>query len=158
MGLFVPMTTIPVIIVRKIEDTSRASTTTTTADPELLSAVEADSTYEFVFRLLVQGDTGASEWKGGPYGPAGYSAVWSFLARTTAGAGQPNSVYTRVLAAGDTANTFCDHTNDCWAELKGTLVTDSTPGDFGVTWAQNASTTNATKTLIGSMLRLEKVA
>lgn len=158
MGLFVPTTTIPVVIVRKTSDTSRASTTTLAADPALLSAVEANSTYEYLFRILIQGTTGASEWKGGPYGPSGWTSTWTFLARTTAGGGQPNQMFTRVHAEGDTANTYCDNTNDTWAEIKGTLVTSSTAGTFGVEWAQNASLSNATNVLAQSLLRLEKVA
>jgi len=126
---------------RKTANTSRASTVTTTVDPHLVVAVEANATYN-VLANLVWRPSGSGGFRFKFTGPSGAEMVYM------------DNDSGSVLAI-NTELTFNVTTG---ASIGGTLVTAGTAGNLSLFWAQNVS--NATNTTLNehSALWLRRVA
>lgn len=126
---------------RKTASTSRASTTTTTVDPHLVVAVEANATYN-VLANLVWRPSGSGGFRFKFTGPSGAEMVYM------------DNDSGSVLAI-NTELTFNVTTG---ASIGGTLVTAGTAGNLSLFWAQNVS--NATNTTLNehSALWVRRVA
>jgi hypothetical protein len=143
----------------KTANTSRASTTTATADPHLTFTVAANTTYTLSGFLVYDGlDT--ADLKFGFTAPAGATGSWwpgaadssmnalAFAARWGALTDVTSSVMT-VGAQG--AGTILA------AAPKGLVITSGTPGTFSLVWAQGSSSATATILRAHSWLRLDRM-
>lgn len=138
----------------KPSDTIRTSTITHTIDPHLQLPVAANAVYAYESSISWAAD-------GGPDISFGHSApTGSTLSNWRAVTNGTASIWTDVganlaavmfqAAAGTTANrTFI---------AQGTLRTSSTPGTFGVAWAQNSSSPNQTIVRADSWMRLTRTS
>lgn len=139
----------------KTSDTSRASTTTLTADPDLQFAVAANAKYYFSGTFYYTGGTqGSSDFKIGWTFPAGLTMIIakSFIDTTGAWVGGTVSVQTDTPVFG-TAVTLGNRT----VQMSGTIFVSSTAGTLALTWAQNTSNATATVLKAGSGLILVRV-
>lgn len=132
------------IAARKTVSTSRASTTTATADPELQAQVAANAEYAFAAYIrYVGGQTG--DMKCAFTGPSGSSGSWG--ARTmstgaTLATDSSDAIRTPIgttKAIGNISTTAGQTLN-----VTGRLITSSTAGTFSFDWAQNTSDATAT--------------
>ncbi|QYW07577.1 hypothetical protein SEA_LIZZ_30 [Streptomyces phage Lizz] len=114
---------------RKTANTSRSSTTTTTVDPHLVVAVEANATYN-VLANLVWRPSGSGGFRFKFTGPSGAEMIYI------------DNDSGSVITIGDEL-TFNITTG---ASIGGILVTGGTAGNLSLFWAQNAS--NATATVL----------
>lgn len=114
---------------RKTASTSRASTTTTTVDPHLVVAVEANATYN-VLANLVWRPSGSGGFRFKFTGPTGAEMI--YLDNDSGSVLTINSELTFNITTG--------------ASIGGILVTAGTAGNLSLFWAQNAS--NATATVL----------
>lgn len=140
----------------KTIDTSRATTTAMTADPDLQAAVVANAWYFYVCVLDYEGGTqGSSDFKLQFSVPAGSSGILAPYYVGNAGAQNVGSLggITATIVAG---------TNGAGSKrsalLVGTLNTGSSPGTFALTWAQNVSSATATIVHAGSAMFLLRMA
>lgn len=143
----------------KPSNTSRASTTSATADPHLTFTVEANTTYTLSGFLVYDGlDT--ADLKFGFTAPAGTTGSWwpgaadsSMNALAYAPRwGALTDVTSSTMAVGaQGAGTILA------AEPKGLVVTAGTPGTFSLVWAQNSSSGTATILRTHSWLRLDRM-
>lgn len=145
---------------RKVSDTSRASTTTTTADPELQFSVEANAVYTMDGWIKYDAVTAADismDWSA----PSGSLGEWtgSGAANDIAGAA---SGYLIQVAATDitTARSFGGGGIGVLLTVNvyGTLRVGSTAGTYSFDWAQLASNATATTVYADSWVRLIRIA
>lgn len=148
-------------VARKTADTSRASTTTTTADPHLVFDVEANAVYVWDGWVKYFADPAADltvdftvpsgslgEWNGfaAGSGTAGAAATTGYSIRTESNdVSQPRNYYGTT----DTAHGLILH---------GILRTSTTAGTFSLDWAQGTSSAIGTILYTDSWLRLQRVA
>ena len=140
----------------KASDTSRASTTTCSNDPDLAYAIPAAGTYRFEVHVNFDGDTAGTQ---------GIDANVNFSGTQAAG--------TRMMYTGDVNGSSLGHVNVAVAatttavstsqgdidpsgysntiRFVGVLVA-STTGTLAFAWAQNASETDATIVRAGSFM------
>ncbi|MFG3660230.1 glycosyl hydrolase family 28-related protein [Streptomyces sp. NPDC047706] len=132
-----PMTVTTAVV--KEDDTPRASTVTTTADPELTLEVEPNAVYDV--ECVAVWSTGGGGFRATWLVPSGAAMVWTD--NDSVGA---SSAATAVTFASGTGTT-----------LKGTLVVGATAGPITLSWAQNAS--NAANTILraGCSLKLTRI-
>jgi hypothetical protein len=146
----------------KTADTSRASTTTMTADPDLVTIpvvsngvyiVEGSIIYSAIdsadLKCQFTAPTGAvMNWHGGclPTGSTGAVGQYIYDCQTLP------TIYTP--GGGDAAGNGTSMILD----IKGLLRTAGTSGNFGFQWAQNVSNATATIVRAGSYLQLRRVA
>lgn len=138
----------------KSANTSRSSTTTLTADPDLTFSVEANERY--MVRGRIQISAGATpDFKWGFAVPAGASLSGIYFAHEPndvtpiTGLVPPTSV-PGVVPGSDTVTVggvLFDFTS----------LVDSTSGSIALHWAQNSSSGTATQVLAGSYLEYIKV-
>jgi hypothetical protein len=143
----------------KPSNTSRASTTSATADPHLTFTVEANATYTLSGFLVYDGlDT--ADLKFGFTAPAGTTGSWwPGAADSSMNAlaysprwGALTDVTTATMAVGaQGAGTILA------AAPKGLVITSGTPGTFSLVWAQNSSSGTATILRTHSWLRLDRM-
>jgi hypothetical protein len=139
------------VVVQKLSDESRASTTTLTADSTLLLPnLVAGSTWEFELMLL---------WRSAAAGatpgmkvdftlPAGATMVNpTFHQGSTLVPTNANGVITGLVAT----------TTNGALRLWGLLVQGATVGALTFRWAQNASSASTTTVAAGSWLRAERI-
>ncbi|MFH8804044.1 hypothetical protein ACH4F6_31400 [Streptomyces sp. NPDC017936] len=144
----------------KPSNTSRASTTSATADPHLTFTVEANTVYTLSGLLIFDGhDSG--DLKIGFTAPAGTTGSWW--------PGGPDSSSAAAFAAYPRWGALTDVTSSTMAigtigagtilaaEPKGLVVTSGTPGTFSLVWAQNTSNATATVLRTHSWLRLDRM-
>jgi len=137
----------------KLADTSRASTTTLTADPELQLAVVANTTYTFDAELFY--DAGAGQFNMFFAGPAGSTISWvpaGLDPSVTAAASGiirtgRNGQVVGEAGAGTVVTAF----------PRGIITVAGTAGTVSVNWAQGTSSATATILKAGSWLRLHPV-
>ena len=145
------------VVARKTANTSRASTTTPTADPHLTIAV-APGTYQVDSLVLYQAAETA-DLRLGWTTPSGTSGAWwpggsdsgntTFAATTRWGA--RNEVDSTLPVAGVGAG------NIMACRPVGTLIVTSA-GSVALAWAQQASSTTATILHVDSWLQLRRIA
>lgn len=138
----------------KTSDTSRSSTTTLTADPNLVVSVVANAVYVLSAFIPHTYDP-ACDFKCTISGPSGASMpFWTAWWRTTDGnniaGAMPNlgSVLTITSGSGTTVQPL-------WAQ--GVLTVGATAGSVAFEWAQNTSSVNAATVKAGALLRLERI-
>lgn len=147
------------LFARKAANTGRASTTVTSADPDLTVSLSANSVY--VMRAyIIWGNSEAGDIFMDFNVPSGATGSWSTVQPATSVTGDPASM--RVVANDvDAARTYG------WsdpggglpngANLVGTVVTTNA-GTYAFAWAQAASNASATTVYAHSWLMLERVA
>lgn len=148
------------LVVRKQADTSRASTTTATADPELSFEVEANATYVWDGWLKYFADPVADMIIDFTV-PTGSLGEWSAF-----GAGQGTttatvlgySIRTDSNDVSQPRNIYGTSNSDLTAVINGTLRVGSTAGTFSLDWAQGTSDATATVLYTDSWMRLQRIA
>ncbi|MET7452542.1 hypothetical protein ABZT03_11710 [Streptomyces sp. NPDC005574] len=162
-------------VVRKTADTSRAATTTRTADPHLTFEVEANAVYVLDGWLKYDGPIAADlnlDWTV----PSGSLGEWTGFG---AGVGTVISTNTTPTLTSDTQSSrgylIRTETNDIDAArsfgclgtvgltpltvmLNGTIRVGSTPGTYSMDWAQLVSDATAVTLYTDSWLRLQRIA
>ena len=137
----------------KASDTSRASTTTLTADPDLVIAVPASGTYFFNGYLNYEGGTGGSSDLNIEFSSVGtlrYHMPYEG-AGGSANVGNTNSGGTQVAMRSQGAGVLCG------AQIAGSIITPSS-GSITLLWAQNTSSATATIMHAGSWIAIRRVA
>lgn len=141
----------------KPADTSRASTTTQSADPDLVLALAANASYYITGYITYFGNTqGNGDLKFSFTAPAGSTAQWVPLFVTTSGSltntlnpqspGTSNNVTAGTSAAADRAVTV-------WANIS----TAGTAGNWTLFWAQGTSSGTATIVRANSLLVAQRI-
>jgi hypothetical protein len=132
----------------KTTATSR-TTTTVSIDPDLQLALAANATYDVEASIIYQGAGGFNFGWTIPSGASGgYTAAFSL-------SGSAVGIYgyawgTGVIAATGTGTVF-------GILLKGTLITGTTAGTFGLNWADD-TTSDTAQTGAGSILKARRIA
>lgn len=146
----------------KPADTSRASTTTFTSDPDLTLSLAANAVYRVEFFLhyaAVDAGRLKTQWAV----PAGATGVRSAV-------GPDQGVILSVTSSGGAGrwgvhaySTTCiygsrdDVGNQCFA-MEESVITTTSAGTCALQWAQATSNANATKVAAGSYLRVKRLA
>jgi len=134
------------ISARKSVSTSRASTTTATADPELQVQTAANAEYGFAAYIRYSGGQ-TGDFKCTFTGPSGSSGSWGARTMsTTAAAATDASDAIRTPLGTTKAIGNISTTAGQIINVQGRLITSSTAGTFSFDWAQNTS--DATATLV----------
>jgi hypothetical protein len=140
----------------KLSNTSRASTTTLAADPDLVLNLSSGTYLIDGFWVITGGTTGSSDMKASiNYTGSSTTAWWTPYGPTTASS---TSVYQNGLVLGGAAGlgTYST-TTPVNAAPRGFIVAVS-PGQLQVQWSQNTSSTTATVMQAGSWFRVQQVA
>lgn len=147
--------------VKKASGTSRASTTTLAADPELVLPVEANASYRVIIALKYEGGNASGSlgrFKWSPTGPAG--ATGDFTLQGPQAAGNVfASDQSGTMGLGQTFSMGAGGAGVAFGLLAiGTLIVAGTAGNFTITWAQADS--NATPTIVyaGSYIEIQRIA
>jgi len=163
-------------VVRKASDTSRSSTTTTTADPELQFSLAANGVYIWwgwiKYDASTAGDialdfSGPSgllgEWRG--IGPgitrvisATDAASPAFSVDTIQTTGYMLRVETNDVTAARTFGGLGTGTTPMTIDIKGTLRNGATAGTWTLDWAQRASDATATTIYTDSWIAILRIA
>ncbi|MFJ8687200.1 hypothetical protein [Micromonospora wenchangensis] len=139
----------------KTADTSRSSTTTLAADPDLTVPVIAGATYMLSAYIAHTYDA-ACDFKFSWSGPAGATMTnWQADWRTTDGT-EISGAFAAIGSVVPITSGSGTLSQPLWAH--GVLIIGGTAGTFALTWAQNTSSANAAIVRAGSTLRLERVA
>jgi hypothetical protein len=149
---------LPLIVV-KATDTSRNTTVTPTADPELSLAVEANATYVLDGWLITSAAALTSNLLCSVNGPTGALGRWGLVFPSTISTTDPDSVRVATNGLGS-ALTFGHPliTIQFGGPLYGTVVTSTTPGNVSFNWSQNTSDANNVTFKQYSWMRLTRVA
>lgn len=146
----------------KTADTSRASTTTLTADGDL-TAMSVVATGAYVFEgMIFYSAIDSADLKVMFTGPAGATLTWHGGTQLTTGTGTTGTyIYdTQLLGStyapggGDAAG----NSTIMMLDLKGLFRTTGTSGTFSMSWAQNTSNATATIVRAGSFITLTRIA
>jgi hypothetical protein len=144
----------------KAADTSRASNTTLSNDPDLVVNVAANAVYFMHQSFVYQSPTG-SDIKLAWIAPAG-SAGWHLLGRlttgltaTTVGSGATMDMGAVALGTTITAGSLTGTNIQCF--MTGTLRTSGTAGTLAFQWCQNVSSGTAAIIRANSSLMLQRI-
>ena len=143
-------------VIRKPSDTSRASSATPTADPHLVMAVAASTSYA-VDMCLLYDSTHAGAFRVEFTGPSGASALFGLTGLSITGSGAYGDT-NRGLSSSvdwDGGSTGGGQISALW--VKGTVTISTTAGNFSVLWSQATSYATAAILKAGSWLSLIKV-
>lgn len=162
------------LFARKTSDTSRAATTTATADPHLQFEVEANAVYALDGWIKYDGPTAADlnldfsaptgtlgEWVG--YG-VGHSPVVSFnttpaiVSDSQQARGYPLRVETNDITSARSFGCLGTAGTPLSMVIYGTVRVGSTAGTYSLDWAQFASDATAVTLYTDSWLRLQRIA
>lgn len=138
--------------ITKSADESRTSTTTISADAELLFNAEANSVYEIQLYFVVTGTVAAGGLRLGLLLPASARAM--MFGRTTVNTTFHSLSNTGVISGVITAAQMLD-TQDCWFNAR--VRTLETAGNVTLSWAQNANNANPVTIAAGSTLSYRKL-
>lgn len=146
----------------KSTTTERASTTTVTADPELVLAVEASAEYEFSYYLRVSGNTTAKIdiQVTTPAGATGSYSSTRLTTSATADSGDATEVRTSTRVVFNVETTYNTISTTAHQVIEGTgrLIMSTTAGNFSIDWAQNVSNAVLTAMHSDSYIKLTRVA
>lgn len=137
------------------------TTSTLSADPDLVLPVAANAVYELTAAFLIHSsDPAAGDFKFQFTAPAG-----CVLLGTAVGYTASATVNTNVVATGFTLNTVPSFgigvaTAEPWnpIQIQGCLNTGSTAGNFTLTWAQNTTSATITRLMTNSYINLRRTA
>lgn len=162
------------VVARKTADTSRAATTTGTADPHLQFTVAANAVYIMDGWIKYDGPAAADlnlDWSapagslGEWYGwGAGHSPVITFSAAgaaqldTQGGRGYPIRTETNDITAARSFGTLGTGITPLTLTLGGMLRVGSVGGTYSCDWAQLTSDAAAVTLYTDSWLRLQRIA
>jgi hypothetical protein len=144
----------------KAANTARASTITTSPDPELSAIALTVGTFFIEFNGLMTGVGGASV--------GGFQNVWTFTGvatgqRSTMGMGFGSTtgntgtiMRTSGASIASTGQTYGVGANTT-AMRETAIVTVTTAGNLSIDWAQGASNATATTLLAGSYLKYKQI-
>jgi hypothetical protein len=140
----------------KAADTSRASTITTTDDPDLTLPVLANSTYLFEAFIAYTSAAVTGDFKLNFNAPTGATGYWNGIGPSTASVADPDSVRVIATVPGATSRTYGVPlaSNVFGLNVRGSVITSTTAGSLTAQWAQATSDANATVVKAGSWLRL----
>jgi dihydrodipicolinate reductase len=145
---------------RKTADTSRAATTTATADPHLQFEVEANGVYIWDGWIKYFADPAADLLV--DFGvPSGALGEWHMAAPGSGTAASGTTGYSLRMESNDVSqsrNAYGTSDADMGAILHGTLRVGSTAGTFSLDWAQAASSAIAAVLYTDSWLRMQRIA
>ncbi|MFI7014158.1 hypothetical protein [Streptomyces sp. NPDC050164] len=147
--------------VYKTSETTRASNTTLTDDPDLQFALEANATYfvEFHVRYACLSAAGFRVQFNVPSGASGNYGVQGLCSTVSDAAGCGDARF--GVHNFSTITTFGDRdsaSNQVLAVVEALITTGSTAGTVALAWAQETSNATATKVAAGSYGRLKRVA
>lgn len=136
-------------------DTSRASTTTLAADPDLTVPVAANCLYWFEAVIVYDGGTqGTSDISIQWSTPASTTMAWDVNYKDTSG----NSVTGSLGLATAIVNAGSNGVNaNRSISVRGTIDTASTAGSLTLTWAQNTLSGTATRVRTGSAIIMQRI-
>ncbi|WP_432010195.1 hypothetical protein [Streptomyces cucumeris] len=147
-------------VARKTADTSRNSTTTTTADLHLFFAVEANAVYVWDAWLKYFADPAADITVDFTV-PSGALGEWSGFAAGSATTTMQTAGYSIRTDSNDVSqprNFYGASDTDLTAILHGTLRVQSTSGTFSLDWSQGTSSATNTTLYTDSWMRLQRIA
>lgn len=124
---------------RKTSSTSRASTTTVSADPHLVVAVEANAVYRV--QVFVGWTNGGGGFKAAFSGPSGATMNWT----------DNDGGYSSAIGTTQSFNTTVG------TSFLGTLITSGTAGNLSLVWAQDSSNAANTTLAAGCHIAVERV-
>jgi hypothetical protein len=129
------------MFVKKASDTSRNTTTTLTADPDLKFPVEASKDYDFEILVWMQAAGATPDFKFTLVGPSGSTIWWGPIEQGANVYFTPStSAAAAILEGGDPLVVAGSGTTGPYGLLlKGTVMNGATPGDVELHWAQNTS-------------------
>lgn len=136
----------------KASTTSRSSVTATSADPELSLAVAANAVYRFEAFIRALSTSAAPDIRTIFTGPAGYNY------QVIHNGGNGGNYSEGNVGSASQISRSMDANVECNISYVGTLLTAGTAGNFTFDWAQLASDATATQVLLGSWMRLTRVA
>jgi hypothetical protein len=148
-----------VLTAYKTSDTSRASTTTLTADPALTLAVVANATYVLEGVLFYSSASVTPDLQMTIDGPASTGGMWALSAPSAGSTSDPDAV--RVVASAIAAGRGygVPVAGSVFSGiLSGTIETAGTAGDVAVWWSQFVSNATSTTMKAYSWIRLTRVA
>jgi hypothetical protein len=160
-------------VARKTADTSRAATTTTTADPHLQFELAANAVYTLDGWIKYDGPTAGDLTVDftAPSGCLGEYTSWgagnSVIGSTSAPALQSDTQDVRgYLIRTETNDIAASRGFGCLGTggsqltllLNGTIRNAATPGTYSLDWAQTVSNATATTLYTDSWLRLQRIA
>jgi hypothetical protein len=139
--------------IHKTGATSRASTTTLTADPHLTLPVDANGTYQITCEIDYEAD-GVADLKIGWTVPASAAGNWTWAGYTTADNPSFNGGNT-FASTGPMGGAGAGQARI--VKIGGLLAVSSTAGNLTLTWAQNVSSGTPTILHTYSYLRIDRV-
>lgn len=148
----------------KTTDTSRSSTITRTADPDLTIALPANSEWDFHCVLIIEtAASAAGDFSGEWDYPANANVSYGVIALVdTLAGGLSADAYSRGLARDATAPTtqfdVGVSTSRNAVLISGRIVLGATAGSLTLNWAQLSSNANATVLQDGSRLIAHRVS
>lgn len=127
-----------VVFARKTADTSRLNTTARVADPHLVNAVQANTTYEVNGMLVFDGST-TGDFSMDISVPAGAALLYDTFGQGTAATTTEGTVLTGS-AAGGSGRSFgaTGAGTNMTIQLTGVMTVGGTAGNLTLNWAQNA--------------------
>lgn len=148
------------VFVRKASDTSRASTTTVTDDPDLTTTLEANAMYRVTFWIHYSAAAAGgfkTQWTV-PSGASGLRSCWGVGTSPTSTT-DPQGDGRWGVHGFTTATSYGtrDSTNQVLAKEEGDIVTTSA-GTLALQWAQTASSATATRVVSRSFLLVRRLA
>lgn len=144
--------TVPVPAI-KPSDTSRTSTTSLTADPDLACAVVANASYRFWCYLNYEGAaTGTGDLKWNFTVPAGATLRYQSISINTAGTLSPLLIGPTWTGSSTNSAGTNGSGNAMSLMMHGTLVVAGSAGSCTLNWAQNTS--SGTSTIVHSQSAL----
>lgn len=127
--------------VRKNATTTRASTSTETADPDFSIPVGANESWNFTADFMVSSASTAPDFKCCLAGPAGSTVSWNAWSNDTT-----NTITKVAATAGGTTAAFQVPNGTLIVHLTGTISGTYSAGNVTINWAQN--TLNAANTVM----------
>jgi hypothetical protein len=152
----------PWVDVFKTSDTTRNSTTTLTADPDLTFTPAANTNYAFEFEIFYTTATAADFKFGidGPSTPTLFRASVRAIPPDNGGSFNAGAELQMKLAAYETTgqSLTAASATDGYIQIIGIIQNGSNSSALAFTWAQNTSNAGDTTVHVGSRLRYRKVS
>ncbi|MFJ2176397.1 hypothetical protein ACIOHE_26340 [Streptomyces sp. NPDC087851] len=143
----------------KTTDTSRANTTTMTADPHLSVLVSANAVYTLEGVLLYTSASVTPDFQVAVTGPSSVDGSWTLIASSAGSTSDPDAVRTIATDIGSGRGFGVPLAGVVFGgRLFGTVATGGTSGTVGVNWSQFTSNATATVLRKFSWIRLTRIA
>lgn len=141
----------------KPSDTSRASVTTSAADPGLAITLPPGKYYTLISNIIFNGDS-AAQMRGGLYVPSGGSFSGTVRVQGSAATATAGPIVTDVKGPSGSITFGCIGTGTNLTALIVGMVYSGAGGDCGFQWAQSSSSTTATTVKANSFIILKLLA